>query len=248
MEKKETKLWIPFYVDKWLFGSTRIELTPEERGVWIDLLAIAAKDNGHIRANEGVPYPLDQLAGLLRVPEPLLKRTITKCLRRKKLARMKDRTLYICNWDKYQFTDRHKRRIDSDIKEQYRIRKERIGKDRPSEKRPRSPKKRTLQITFNFQQRKWEGITIEDKAGWLDAYPSCDIEHELRGMREWLLSNPEKKKTRYRRFITNWLSRTQDKGGSEKYKRHPGGRPMTRKEERDAGIKDWIDKSKEDKK
>jgi len=242
MEKKETKLWIPLYIDKWLFGSTRIELSPEERSVWIDLLALAAKDDGHIRANEGIPYPLDQLAGLLRIPEALLKRTITKCIRRKKLIRLKDRTLYILNWDKYQFSDRHKRRIDSDIILKDKIRKDRKGKDRPSEKRPRSPKTRTSQINFNFQQRKWEGITIEDKAGWLDAFPACDIEHELRGMREWLLSNPEKKKKRYRRFITGWLSRTQDRGGTEKFKRHPGGRPMTRKEQAKKDLDDWEKK------
>ena len=35
-------------------------------------------------------------------------------------------------------------------------------------------------------------------------------------MREWLLANPSKKKKNYRRFITNWLTRTQDKGGSKK--------------------------------
>ncbi len=246
MEKKETKLWIPFYVDKWLFGSTRIELSPEERGVWIDLLAIAAKDNGHIRANEGVPYPLDQLAGFLRVPETLLKRTITKCLRRKKIARQQDRSLYICNWNKYQFTDRHKRRIDSDIRED-NIRKDRIGKDRPSENRTPRPQKRTSQINFNFKNREWINIKTEDKSGWLAAYPACDIDLELYKMREWLLANPDKRKKNYRRFIVNWLTRTQDKGGSERIKRRPGGQPMTRKEERDEDIKNWVGKPKEKK-
>ena len=70
-------------------------------------------------------------------------------------------------------------------------------------------------IDFNFQNRKWENITIEDKSGWKDAYPVCDIEHELKGMREWLLANPSKRKSNYRKFITNWLSRQQDKGGTK---------------------------------
>jgi len=34
-------------------------------------------------------------------------------------------------------------------------------------------------------------------------------------MKAWLLSNPEKKKKNYRRFITNWLSRSQEKGGTK---------------------------------
>lgn len=75
--------------------------------------------------------------------------------------------------------------------------------------------KKKEKISFNFEQKKFLNIKIEDKAGWLDAYPACDIDQELRKMREWLLANPEKKKINYERFITNWLSRTQDKGGSK---------------------------------
>jgi hypothetical protein len=118
-------------------------------------------------------------------------------------------------------------------------RKDRIRKDKIAEKTATIA---VTKITFNFKERKWEGITIEDKSGWLAAYPACDIDLELYGMREWLLSNPEKKKTRYRRFITNWLSRTQDKGGSEKFKRRPGGQPMTRKDAAKKELDDWEKK------
>lgn len=72
------------------------------------------------------------------------------------------------------------------------------------------------EIFFDFKKRKFLNMTIEDKAGWLDAYQACDINQELSKMREWLLANPSKKKKNYRRFITNWLTRTQDKGGSKK--------------------------------
>jgi hypothetical protein len=52
---------------------------------------------------------------------------------------------------------------------------------------------------------------------WKKAYPACKILAELRGMKEWLLSNPKQMKTHngMRRFITGWLSRTQNKGGSK---------------------------------
>ena len=96
---------------------------------------------------------------------------------------------------------------------------------------PQSGNIKTPKIIFNFKHRKWEEITIEDKSGWLAAYPACDIDLELYKMREWLLANPDKRKKNYRRFIVNWLTRTQDKGGSEKIRRHTGGRPMTRKEQ-----------------
>jgi len=37
-------------------------------------------------------------------------------------------------------------------------------------------------------------------------------------MKEWLLSNPKKRKKNYRRFITNWLTRSQEKGGTKSKK------------------------------
>ena len=61
MKKRKVDPWFPFWVDKWLFGSTRIELEPDERGVFVDLLSLSKKDSGYIRANEGVPYLESQL-------------------------------------------------------------------------------------------------------------------------------------------------------------------------------------------
>ena len=73
---------------------------------------------------------------------------------------------------------------------------------------------KVLKICFSFNTKSWENISKEDMDGWRETYPACNVEIELKKMREWLLSNPDKKKTQYRRFITNWLSRTQDKGGT----------------------------------
>lgn len=51
---------------------------------------------------------------------------------------------------------------------------------------------------------------------WADTYPAVDVKQELRKMAAWLDSNPTKRKTRrgIERFINNWLSRQQDRGGS----------------------------------
>ena len=115
MKKRSSdKFWIPFWADKWLWGSMRIECTVEERAVWIDLLALGTKDDGFIRANEDIPYPIEQLAGMLRVPKDKLRKAINKFVRIKKLTKHQNKTLYITEWKKYQFTDRHKRRIMSE--------------------------------------------------------------------------------------------------------------------------------------
>ena len=120
--------WVPLWIDSWLFGSTRIELTLEQRAIWIDLLAFAGKDQGFIRANEGIPYPIEQLAGLLRVPVELLKLTIDRCLETGKLTKMPDETLYITNWKRYKLTPQYRRRLkeEESPKEEERIEEKRV--------------------------------------------------------------------------------------------------------------------------
>lgn len=51
---------------------------------------------------------------------------------------------------------------------------------------------------------------------WETLYPAVDVTQQLRNMRGWLLSNPDKRKTKrgINRFITGWLSKEQDRGGS----------------------------------
>jgi|GEM_PF-2812113 len=73
-----------------------------------------------------------------------------------------------------------------------------------------------MMINFDFTSQEFKNITIEDKKRWKEAYPAVNIEIELKRMREWILANPAKgRKRNYRRFITNWLSRVQDAGGTK---------------------------------
>lgn len=59
-------------------------------------------------------------------------------------------------------------------------------------------------------------VTQEDYDKWVSLYPAVDVMQELRNMYGWLDSNPAKRKTRrgIKSFITRWLGREQDKGGS----------------------------------
>lgn len=100
----------------------------------------------------------------------------------------------------------------------------------------------TPQIDFSFPERKFLNIKIEDKAGWKDAYPAVDIDQEIRIAREWLLANPKRAKSNYRQFLNNWFRREQDKGGSQRFKRAEGGRPMTRKDRAKKDLDDWEKK------
>lgn len=59
-------------------------------------------------------------------------------------------------------------------------------------------------------------VTESDVEGWKVSYPAVDVMQQLRNMREWLLSNPTRRKTKtgIRRFVTTWLAREQDRGGT----------------------------------
>lgn len=67
-------------------------------------------------------------------------------------------------------------------------------------------------------------IPLEKLDFWKESYPAVDVEQEIRNMAAWADANPVKRKTQKGiiRFITNWLSRKQDKGGSS-YQRSNGG-------------------------
>jgi phage replication O-like protein O len=62
------------------------------------------------------------------------------------------------------------------------------------------------------------GIPYEDLQRWADTYPAVNIAGEIKKTAEWMRSNPTKRKSNYRRFLTNWFSRTQERGGTAGYK------------------------------
>jgi hypothetical protein len=69
----------------------------------------------------------------------------------------------------------------------------------------------------------WEGITEADRHGWAVAYPAAVVTQELAKAEEWLRAHPSRAvRKNWRKFLTGWLSRCQDKGGTI---REQGRRP-----------------------
>lgn len=61
----------------------------------------------------------------------------------------------------------------------------------------------------------WQGITETDRTAWATAYPAATLTTELAKAGEWLKANPTKsKRSNWRKFVTGWLSRCQDGGGT----------------------------------
>ena len=60
----------------------------------------------------------------------------------------------------------------------------------------------------------WVGIKCEDMDRWREAYPAVDIDMQLTRSDSWLRANPAKARRKlWGRFITNWLGRSQERGG-----------------------------------
>lgn len=83
-------------------------------------------------------------------------------------------------------------------------------------------------------------IYQSDIEEWENLYPSVDVIQEIRKMRGWLLSNPERRKTKrgINRFINNWLSREQDKGHGVKATASKGTNKFTNYSQRQYDYKD----------
>jgi len=193
--------WIKLYVDQCLRGSMMTELLPDERFVWFGFLLLAGDcaHEGKICATENSGYTDPQLADLLKVDIELVRRAKKKFVKFEKIEVGENGIILILKWHLYQSEYLRQK--------SYRVKLQ----DGVTDSSP-SP---SILISFNSEKRIWDGISAEDMVGWAKAYPACDINTELRRMGEWIVANPAKgKKSNYRRFIVNWLSRTQDKGGT----------------------------------
>lgn len=105
--------YIALHVEKWLYGTTRMEMEPDEIACWTYILARAAVTGAD---PPGLIYYFSEehLAGQLQVPLELLQRALEKCEKFKKikikpLKRENKYVLSIVNWEKYQHMYLHQK-------------------------------------------------------------------------------------------------------------------------------------------
>ena len=85
------------------------------------------------------------------------------------------------------------------------------------------PVKETFVIALPLNDKTEYQVSLTKVSEYKELYPAVDISQELRNMRGWLLSRPDKRKTRrgITRFINDWLARSQDKGKPRDYRKEP---------------------------
>lgn len=72
-------------------------------------------------------------------------------------------------------------------------------------------------ILIQLNDKSFYNVPLEKISLWENTYPAVDVKQELKKMAAWCDSNPTRRKTKrgIERFINNWLSRTQDGGGTK---------------------------------
>ena len=116
---------------------------------------------------------------------------------------------------------------------------------------PKKPK-----MDFDYDTEKFTNVNQEYLDKWKDTFPAVDIVQEMKQAALWLATNPKKRKKDVRRFLTNWFSKSQERGGglpSNPVSRG-AGRPAARRSTpdpddapdpaREAKLKKWRERSK----
>ncbi len=62
----------------------------------------------------------------------------------------------------------------------------------------------------------WVGIPEKLFSQWGEAYPAVSLKAELAKAAAWIIANPSNRKSNYARFLTNWLTRAQDRAPSQR--------------------------------
>lgn len=111
--KSTRRQWVKLWVNEWLDGTTRFELTAQQRLLWIDLLALAGRSRfpGFIYAGDGqgsekIGYPIAYLAGVLQMDEQSLNNALILLQDHKHITIQEPSPerfiIGIANWEKYQ--------------------------------------------------------------------------------------------------------------------------------------------------
>ena len=77
---------------------------------------------------------------------------------------------------------------------------------------PGNPGKRKPRIFFDYEgDARIHGITAEQLQYWRETYPAINVDAELKAASAWLDANRKNRKSDVKRFLVNWLKRTQDR-------------------------------------
>ena len=221
--------WIKLYKDGWLTGTTRYELSPEERSVFIDLLLLAAnpKSPGIISPGfkpDGTPfyYPLSYFTGLLMYSEDFFLSTLNKLQSFKKISFKVEDNKYLISINNFKF-------YQSEYLRQKQYRNKKVTDKVTSEVTDKVTSEVTfpsvsvsvsssdlnkegivkggnpfLKVRYDKSTQKWEGIDDAVLSVLKKLYPSVEIEKQIEAAGRWIYGHDKQYKD-MKRFLCNWM-------------------------------------------
>jgi hypothetical protein len=113
--RPSSRSWIKLWVNEWLTGTVRWQLTPQQRSIWADLLALAGRSRfpGIVCSGETngtlEPFPMDYLCSVFRCSLKDAKAAFELYKAQGRISIDKTGVIQIVNWDKYQSEYQQKR-------------------------------------------------------------------------------------------------------------------------------------------
>ena len=103
MRTSSKRSWVKVYINSFLGGSVRYQLTPAERSVWVDMLCLAGISGtpGSICDNDNRPHPHKFIAHQCNIRVTLLESALRKCIEDGRITE-DEQGIHISNWSAYQ--------------------------------------------------------------------------------------------------------------------------------------------------
>lgn len=215
--------------------------------IWIKLLCLAGKLNskGLFVVNESIPVTESMLSSMIGRKESTVRLALDTFVHLGMID-FRNGVYAIRNWSKHQNVDAMEKRkeYNRNYMKDRREREKQLAleecKDYCSptvgiiEERNKESRNKNNNIYISAEQKNCSTqvqvfiplnsgeefpVYESDVSEWSKLYPAVDVKQELNNMRGWCLANPTKRKTKsgVKRFINSWLSKTQNKGGTNGY-------------------------------
>jgi len=195
-----------FYVKDWLSDPELQCVSASSRGMWIDALCYmwGAPDRGKLTGTE------QELAKLLRATNGDFAQFIDD-LKRHKFA-----DVTMCNNEVTLINRRMQREEKERNNTRLRVSRFRSNADcnanvtPPSPSPSPSPKKTIIVTGIILEEGRFKNIPDSLLEKWSQVAPGIVIPDEIKKAELWIMSNPDKKRSKWTSFLSNWMVRAQN--------------------------------------
>ncbi|OPY91890.1 MAG: hypothetical protein A4E73_01694 [Syntrophaceae bacterium PtaU1.Bin231] len=198
-----------FYFKDWLSDPQLKMASHSTKGIWADMLCFMfpAPVRGELTGTK------EQLRKLVSATESDMERfwseatTLLFCdisVTDNEIVTVRNRRMWREEKDKKDNRERQAR---------YRGKHKNNGEITSLSPSPSPKKEKILKEKIEFDGAKFIHIPDDLMQKWTSIAPGISVQNEITKAEAWVLSNPKLKKSNWSRFLTNWITRAQDRAG-----------------------------------